>query len=80
MTWQIVGVFRNILTASGKYPVRDFDNLPSPIEMELSLKPKTFFDCFVPFLTSTLNFKHFEKKADRNSFSISEITDYERLG
>ena len=30
--------------------------------MQLSLKPKTFFDCFVPFPESTLNFKHFEKE------------------
>ena len=30
--------------------------------MKLSLKPKTFIDSFFPFLESTSNFNHFEKK------------------
>ena len=48
--------------------------------MQLSLKPEIFSDCFVASLVSTSNFEHFEKKDDRHSYFISEITDYERLG
>ena len=73
-------VFRNTLTANDKYPVQDCVNLSSPIQMQLSLKPTIFSDFFVPFLESTSNFKHFEKKDDRHSYFISEITDCEKLG
>ena len=73
-------MFRNTLTANDKYPVRDCVNLLSPIQMQLSLKPTIFSHFFVPFLESTSNFKHFEKKDDRHSYFISEITDYERVG
>ena len=45
----ILGVFRNTLTSNDKYPVRDYVNLLSPIQMQLSLKPTTFSDCFVHF-------------------------------
>ena len=76
----MLGVFRNTLTSNDKYPVRDCVNLLSPIQMQLSLKPTIFSHFFVPFLESTSNFKHFEKKDDRHSYFISEITDSERLG
>ena len=76
----MLGVFRNTLTANDKYPVRDCVNLLSPIQMQLSLKPTIFSHFFVPFLESTSNFKHFEKKDDRHSYFISEITDCERVG
>ena len=72
-------MFLNTLTANDKYRVRDCVNLPSAIQMELSLKPAVFSDFSVPFLESTSNFKHFENKADRHSYFISEITDCERL-
>ena len=48
--------------------------------MELYLKPKIFSYFFVPFLESTSNFKHFEKKDDRHTYFLSEITECERLG
>ena len=62
------------------YPVQDYENLSSPIQMQLFLQPKTFIDSFVPFLASPSNFKHFEKKNDRHSYFISKITGYENLG
>ena len=55
-------MFRNTLTENGTYPVPDCENLSSPIQMQFYLNPKTFSDSFVPFLESTSNFKHFEKK------------------
>ena len=73
-------MFHNTLTAKDNYPVEDCRNLSSPIQMQLSLKPAIFFDFPVPFLESTSNFKHFEKKDDRHSYFISEVTDCERLG
>ena len=72
-------MFRNTLTANDKYPVRDCVNFSSPIQRRLSLKPTIFSEYFGPFLQSTSNFKHLEKKDDRHSYFISEITDCERL-
>ena len=73
-------VFRNTLTANDKYPVRDFVNLSSPIQMQLSIKSTIFSDFFVSFLEYTSNFRHFEKKDDGHSYFISEMTDCDRLG
>ena len=36
--------------------------MSTPIQMQLSLKQKTFSAIFNPVLESTSNFKHFEKK------------------
>ena len=47
--------------------------------MELSLKATVFSDSFVPSVEFTSDFKDFEKKDDRHSFFISEITDCERF-
>ena len=38
------------------------DNLPQPIQMQLSEKQKTFSEFFFAVLKSILNFKHFPKK------------------
>ena len=58
----ILGVFRKTLTANDENPVPGCENLSSPIEMQLSLKPTKIAESFVEFLESTSNFKHFEKK------------------
>ena len=55
-------MFRKTLTANDENPVPGCENLSSPIEMQLSLKPTKIADSFVEFLESTSNFKHFEKK------------------
>ena len=47
--------------------------------MQLSLKRKSFSDFIIPFVEFTSNFIHFEKKDDRHSYFISEITQCERL-
>ena len=52
----------------------------TPIEMQLSLKPKTSADFLNRFLESTSNLKDFEQKDDRHSYFITEITGCERLG
>ena len=73
-------MFCNTLTANDNYPVQECGNLSSPIQMELYLKPTIFSDFFVSFLESTSNFKHFEKKDDRHTYFISEITECEKRG
>ena len=73
-------MFRNTLTANDKYSVRDLENLLSLIQMQLCLKPKTFSQFLIPFLESTPNFKHFEKKDGRHSYFITEFTGCGRLG
>ena len=67
MLGEILGVFFNTLTANGKYPVQDREYLQLRIQMQLSEKQKTFFRFFVPFLESSSNFKHFERKDMRHS-------------
>ena len=76
---EIVGVFFNTLTDDDKYPVQDCKNLPLPIQMQLSSKRRTLFQFFVPFLGSESSFKRFERKDDRHSQCISEITGCENL-
>ena len=53
---EILGVFLNTLTADGKYPIPDCENLQLAIQMQLSEKRKTFSQFFVPFSESTSNF------------------------
>ena len=60
-------MFFNLLTAEGKYPIEDWENLPLPIQMQLSEKRKTFSQYVVPLMDSASNFKQFEKKDDSHS-------------
>ena len=59
---EVLVVFVNRLTADGKHPVQDRDNLQVPIQMILWEKRKTFSQFFLTFLESTSNFKLFEKR------------------
>ena len=52
----------NTLTANYEYSCSNSKNLLSPIQMQLSKKPKIFCYIFLAFLESTLNFQCFEKK------------------
>ena len=76
---EVLVVFVNRSTADGKYPVQDCENLQLAIQMQLSEKRKYFIEFFVPFLESTSNFKHFERKDDCHRLYISEIRDCENL-
>ena len=51
-----------MLTANYEYSRSNRENLPLPIQMQLSKKAKIFCCIFISFLKSTLNFEHFEKK------------------
>ena len=48
------------------------------MQTQLSLKSTIFSDFLVLFLESPPNFNHFEKKDDRHTFFISEITECEK--
>ena len=62
------------MTAKYKYSRSNRENLPLPIQMQISKKLKTFCCDFIAFLESTLNVEHFEKK-EPHSLSISEIIE-----
>ena len=51
-----------MLTANYEYSRSNTDNLPLPVQMQLSEKLETFSRFFIAFLESALNFEHFEKK------------------
>ena len=51
-----------MLTANYEYSRSNSENLPLPIEMQLSEKSKIFSKFFIGFLESALNFENFEKK------------------
>ena len=59
---EVLVVFVNWLTADGKYPVQDSENLLLPIKMQLSEKRKRFSKFLVPFVESTSKFTHFVKR------------------
>ena len=67
MKFEIIGLFVDTWTADYKYPVPGCENLPFPIQLQLSLKQKTFSGIFIPFMESPSNFEHFQKKEDRYS-------------
>ena len=52
----------NTLTANYEYSRDNTDDLPLPVQMQLSGKLKVFSRFFIAFFESTLNFEHFEKK------------------
>ena len=60
-------MFVNTLTVHDKHYLFNRDNLTQTIQIELSEKQKTFFEFFLAFLKSILNFKHLPKKDDLRS-------------
>ena len=62
------------MTADDKYSLLNRDNLTQPIPTLLSQKQNAFFQFFLAFSRSTLNFEHLPKKDDLHSWSILYIT------
>ena len=60
--YKLSGLFLNTLSDDDKYSLLYGDNLTQPIQILLSQKQRTFSELFSPFLKSTLNFEHFQKK------------------
>ena len=55
------------LTVDEKHYLLTRENLTQTIQIQLSQKQKTFFQFFLAFLKSILNFKHLPKKDDPHS-------------
>ena len=72
---KILGLLVNTLTAEYMYSGRNMETFTQQVQTPLSLKQKTFSRFFIAFLKSTLNGKHFQKKGESSSLSISEIID-----
>ena len=62
VTWKVLRLIANILTANDKCFLLNRDNLKQLIQMHLSEKQKTFSEFFSAILKSRLNFEHFPKK------------------
>ena len=73
-------MFVNTLAAEYTYSRRNMQTLTQQVQTPLSLKQKTFSWFFIAFLKSTWNLKHFQKKGESSSLSISEIIDSKRGG
>ena len=54
-----------MFTANYEYSRSNTENLPLPIQMQLSEKAQKFSWFFIAFLKSTLNFEHFEEKKQK---------------
>ena len=78
MIQKILRLFFNTLTVNDKHYLLNRDNLPQPIQMQLSEKQKAFSKFCFSFLKSLLNFKHWTKKDDPRSLSIFENTGSEK--
>ena len=62
VTWNVLTLFVNTLTADDKYSVISRDNWMQTIQMHLSQKQKIFSEFFSSFFESALNFEHFQRK------------------
>ena len=68
------------MSAVDKCSLPNRDNLMQPIHMQLSQKLKTFSWFFPAFSKSSLNFEHFQKKANAHTLFICEATACEKRG
>ena len=68
---KILRPFANTLTVNDKHYLLIRDNLTETIQIHLSQKQKTFFEFFLAFLKSILNFKHWPENGDPHSRCIS---------
>ena len=69
----LTDIFVKGLTADDKNSLRESENLPEPIQMQLSKKLKTVSQHFAQFVQSTSNFKHFEKMMILVAYVFSKL-------
>ena len=60
----MLSVYVNTFTADDKYSPLNRDNFTQEILMQLTQQRETFSRFHGAFLTSRLNFQHFQKKVD----------------
>ena len=73
MIHKILSLFVNTLTVNDKHYLLNRDNLTQTIQIQLSQKQKTFFQFFLAFLKSILNFKNLQKKMALIADAFPEI-------
>ena len=78
--YKILRLFVNTMTVNDNRYLLNRENLPQPIQMQLSEKQKTFSQFCFSFLKSLLNFKRWTKKDDPRSWSIFGNTGSEKYG
>ena len=61
---KILRLFVNTLTVDESHYLLTRDNLTQNIQTQICQKQKTFYQFFVAFLKSILNFQHFPKEDD----------------
>ena len=61
---KILRLFANTLTVDENHYLLTRDNLTQNIQTQICQKQKTFYQIFVAFLKSILNFQHFPKEDD----------------
>ena len=71
----ILTLLVNTLTANYEYCPNNTDNLPVPIQMQLSGQLKTFPAFFVAFFDSALNFEHFIKQISLRAQVFLRVID-----
>ena len=71
---KILRLFVYTLTVNEKRFLHNRDNLTQQIQLQLSVKEKTFSEFFFAFLKSILNFKHLPKNDVPRSLCISGNT------
>ena len=62
MICEILRYFANTLTADDKYSLRNSENIPQPIQMQLSKKQEKFDQYFAEFLKFTKILKVLKKE------------------
>ena len=67
-----IGLFVKI-SSDHKYSLRNSENLPETIQMQLSNILKTFSQHFVQLVQSTSKFKHFEEKTTLVAYVFSKL-------
>ena len=78
LLFKILKLLFHTFTDDDKYSLLYRDNLTQPTQILLSEKQKSFSLFLAPFLKSTLNFAHFQKKDDPHSRCSSQITVSEK--
>ena len=61
------------MTVDDKNHLVKRENLAKPIQMQLSQKQKNFFEFFLGFLKSVLNFEHLPKKMTQIADAFPDI-------
>ena len=74
----ILGLLANSWTANYEYSCSDTNNLPLPLQMQLSEKLKTFTELFLYIFGISIKFGTFCKEDELHSCSFSEVIDSQR--